>query len=178
MKVVLHICCAVCAAGAADTLISEGHQVLGFFFNPNIHPAEEYHRRLEATRRVAANLGFTLFEGDYNPESWFEITEVYKDEPEGGKRCPICFEQRLKATYRFMLDTGCEAFSSTLTVGPRKPAAVIQRSGDIIGGERFLFRDFKKKDGFKKAITLSNRWGLYRQNYCGCIYSLRERSRL
>ena len=171
MKVVLHICCAVCAAGAVKSLLEEGHQVLGFLYNPNIYPVDEYQRRLEAAHRVARELYFKLEEGIYNPEGWLEATINLENEPEGGKRCAVCFEYRLLETYRFMIKRGGDAFTTTLTVGPSKSAAVINNIGYNIGGEQFLARDFKKKDGFKRAIALSRQWELYRQNYCGCIYS-------
>jgi predicted adenine nucleotide alpha hydrolase (AANH) superfamily ATPase len=176
MKVVLHICCAVCAAGAAKSLLDEGHQVLGFFHNPNIYPVGEYKIRLEAVHRVAQELDFPLDEGVYAPEGWLKATSHLGDEPEGGKRCTVCFEYRLAETYRFMSERGGDAFTTTLTVGPRKSAAVINRIGYDIGGEKFLARDFKKKDGFKKATALAKEWGLYRQSYCGCEYSYQARS--
>jgi predicted adenine nucleotide alpha hydrolase (AANH) superfamily ATPase len=117
-------------------------------------------------------MNFDLEEGEYIPEAWLEATLPLKDEPEGGLRCAICFQDRLRQTYRFMLDRDWDAFTTTLTVGPRKPAARVNRLGYEIGGDRFLARDFKKKDGFKKASDLARQWGLYRQHYCGCIYSM------
>ncbi len=173
MKVALHICCAVCAAGAAERLIQEGHQVQGFFFNPNIHPEEEYQRRLANTNKVAQELGFPLTEGPYIPDDWYKIIASLEKEPEGGKRCLVCFRMRLESTYQFMLKTGSDVFTSTLTMGSNKPGELITRIGQEIAGEKFLNRDFKKKDGFKRASELSSKWGLYRQHYCGCIYSLR-----
>ncbi len=169
----LHICCGVCAAGAAERLLSEGHEVLGFFFNPNIYPEEEYWRRLAVARRVAAELGFPLEVPPYDPAPWQAATEGLAQEPEGGRRCEACFRLRLQETYRYMQESGAEAFTTTLTTGPRKPAAVINRIGSEIGGDRFLARDFKKKAGFQRAITLAKEWGLYRQSYCGCQYSRR-----
>ncbi len=96
MNIVLHICCAVCAAGAAERLISEGHQVSGFFYNPNIHPEEEYRRRLESVRRVAEEMSFPLEVGSYTPDEWLKATSALANEPEGGKRCPLCFRLRLE----------------------------------------------------------------------------------
>ena len=177
MKVVLHICCAVCAAGAAESLLAEGHQVLGFFYNPNIYPPEEYQRRRETAQKVAQELDFQLEEGPYAPDDWLEETRYLKDEPEGGKRCAVCFRYRLKKSYQFMCEQNWDAFTTTLTVGPRKSARLINRVGDEIGGDRFLVRDFKKKEGYKRATELAKKWSLYRQNYCGCIYSLRERNK-
>jgi predicted adenine nucleotide alpha hydrolase (AANH) superfamily ATPase len=172
MKVALHICCAVCAAGAAERLQQEGHQVQGYFYNPNIYPEEEYRLRLENTQKVARELGFTLAEGPYLPDEWLKLTARLADEPEGGRRCPVCFRMRLEKTYQFMLDTGCEAFTSTLTMGSNKSAELMGRIGQEVGGEKFMLRDFKKKEGFKRAGELARQWGLYRQHYCGCRYSL------
>lgn len=176
MKVALHICCAVCAAGAAERLMREGHQVLGFFYNPNIHPAAEYRRRLENAHKVAQELEFSLSEGLYVPEDWHQAVSGLEAEPEGGRRCPVCFKMRLEEACRFMQDSGCEAFTTTLTMGSNKSGELIGRLGEEIGGEKFLKRDFKKKEGFKRAGELARQWGLYRQHYCGCIYSLKESS--
>jgi predicted adenine nucleotide alpha hydrolase (AANH) superfamily ATPase len=173
VKVALHICCAVCAAGAAERLIQEGHQVCGFFFNPNIHPEEEYRRRLENAQKVARELGFDLEEGPYVPDDWAKAVASLENEPEGGKRCPVCFKIRLEKTFQFMQESGCDAFTTTLTMGPNKSGELIGKIGQEIGGNKFLKQDFKKKEGFKRAIVLAKKWGLYHQNYCGCIYSLR-----
>lgn len=175
MKVALHICCGLCAAGAVEKLTAEGHQVYGFFYNPNIHPREEYQRRLEAAYRVARELDFPLEEGSYRPEDWFAEASSLADEPEGGKRCEVCFRHRFKMTYLYMQDSWLDAFTTTLTIGPQKPAAVINRAGQEIGGDRFLVRDFKKKAGFQRASELARKWAIHRQHYCGCIYSLREK---
>ena len=175
MRIVLHICCGVCAAGAAQALAEEGHQVSGFFYNPNIHPAEEYQRRLDATYHVARELGFALAVGPYTPEDWLEETDSLKHEPEGGKRCHVCYRMRLERTYHYLVDCGADAFTTTLTISPHKSAQVINSIGLEIGREKFLVRDFKKKEGFKRAMQSARRWGLYRQDYCGCVYSMRER---
>ncbi len=172
MRIVLHICCGVCAAGVVERLVSEGHEVLGLFYNPNIHPAEEYARRLEVAQQVAKELNFPLVAAPYTSEEWFEETKGLEDEPEGGKRCAVCFRLRLKKTYLYLLEQGADTFTTTLTVSPTKSATVINRIGQEISGDRFLARDFKKKDGFKRSTELARRWGLYRQHYCGCIYSM------
>ena len=173
MKIVLHICCGVCAAGAAARLMEEGHAVYGFFYNPNIHPSEEFQRRLEVARRVANEFSFTLEVPPYRPEDWHREADHLAGEPEGGKRCEICFRLRLEETYRYMLEQEADAFTTTLTIGPRKSADVINRIGSEIGGDTFLSRNFKKKGGFQKAIELAKQWELYRQDYCGCVYSMR-----
>ena len=173
MKVALHICCAVCAAGAAERLLQEGHQIRGFFYNPNIFPEEEYQRRLINIQKVAKELGFPLTEGAYELDTWSSAVAGLENEPEGGKRCPVCFRIRLEKAYQFMLDSDCEAFTTTLTMGSNKSAELIGLIGREIGGDKFLLRDFKKKEGFKRASELARRWELYRQHYCGCIYSKR-----
>lgn len=175
MKIVLHICCGVCAAGVVERLALEGHQVLGLFYNPNIHPQQEYNRRLEVARKVAEELDFPLEVLPYVPEEWFKETDSLENEPEGGRRCEVCFRLRLKQTCLYMEDCGWDAFTTTLTVSPRKSAEVINRVGWEVGGEKFLARDFKKKEGFKRATELAKKWTLYRQDYCGCIYSVRRR---
>jgi predicted adenine nucleotide alpha hydrolase (AANH) superfamily ATPase len=174
MKIALHVCCGVCAGGVAERLTSEGDEVHGFFYNPNIHPKEEYERRLEAARTVAKELDFPLEAGPYTPEEWFSETRGLENEPEGGARCEVCFKYRLEKTFLYMQEAGLDAFTTTLTVGPQKSAAVINQVGRGIGGGRFLVRDFKKKAGFQRASELAKKWAIHRQHYCGCVYSMRE----
>ncbi|MFC2016247.1 epoxyqueuosine reductase QueH [Chloroflexota bacterium] len=172
MKIVLHICCGVCAASVVERLTLEGHSVRGLFYNPNIQPLEEYEQRLGVACKVAKELDFPLDVGPYIPEEWLEETSSLGNEPEGGRRCEVCFRFRLKKTYLYLKDCGWDAFTTTLTVSPRKSADVVNQAGQEIGGDRFLVRDFKKKAGFVRAIELAKKWALYRQDYCGCIYSM------
>ena len=174
MKVVLHICCGICAAGVAERLKSEGHEVFGYFYNPNIYPREEYEKRLEVARIVARELDFALEVPPYNPDEWHEVAGHLADEPEDGARCVICYRLRLAATARFLEGKGWDAMTTTLTISPRKRAAVVNQVGVEVAGDKFLARDFKKKDGFKRANELANKWGVYRQHYCGCRYSMRS----
>jgi len=173
MQVVLHVCCGVCAAGAAVALAEEGYRVLGYFHNPNIYPHNEYQKRLQAAVQVAEKLHFSLNEGLYIPEEWLRATETLKEEPEGGKRCDVCYRIRLQETFHYLETCGADYFTTTLTVGPHKSATIINRIGQEVGGDKFLARDFKKKEGFKRATQMARQWGLHRQNYCGCIYSMR-----
>jgi predicted adenine nucleotide alpha hydrolase (AANH) superfamily ATPase len=175
MKVLLHVCCGVCAAGAAERLLSEGHEVKGFFYNPNIHPQDEYERRLEAAFKVAEEMGFRLVAGMYMPESWFAITQSLEDEPEGGRRCEVCFKHRLDITCQYLKDSDYDVFTTTLTISPHKAAAMINRIGRAIGGDRFLERDFKKKAGFQRGTQLAKEMAIHRQDYCGCVYSVRSK---
>jgi epoxyqueuosine reductase len=175
MNIVLHICCGVCAAGAADVLLSEGHRVTGYFYNPNIYPEHEYVLRLEAARCIADSLKFDLVAGPYDTDKWNAGTTALGGEPEGGARCSVCYRLRLEKTLGFMQEIGADAFTSTLTISPHKPALEINRTGVEIGRDHYMPRDFKKKDGFKRAMETARKLELYRQNYCGCIYSLQGR---
>ena len=155
----------------------EGHTITGFFYNPNIHPVDEYERRLEIAREVARYQGFDLIEGQYDRQTWFEAVKGVEYEPEGGKRCKICIRMRLEKAYSEMKKNHLERFTTTLTVSPQKDVTLVNNIGMDIGGDRFLCFDFKKKGGYARAIELSKEWDLYRQNYCGCIYSLEEQER-
>lgn len=172
MKIVLHICCAICTTVAVERLVLEGYKILGLFYNPNIYPSREYDRRLDAAFKVAKELNFQLESAPYKPEEWFQEIKGLEGEPEGGKRCKACFKHRLKRAYLFMKDYGIEFFTTTLTTSPRKSSHIVNEVGREIGGESFLAKDFKKKDGFGRAVEISNKFGLYRQNYCGCRYSI------
>jgi len=172
----LHICCAPCATRVVELLRSD-FEVHGFFYNPNIHPEEEYRRRLEAVRKYAEAVGLDWEEGPYEPEEWFQYVRGYEDEPEGGARCPLCYRLRLEETARRARELGFGYFATTLTVGPKKKARVINPIGRELGfkyGPTFVGGDFKKGEGFKRSVALSRRFGLYRQNYCGCTFSLRR----
>lgn len=175
MRLLLHICCGPCAGHCIEELKKEG-EVLGLFYNPNIHPQEEYVRRLENARHICDVLGVELIDADYEVNSWFKAVSGLEGEPEGGLRCEVCFRMRLERAAEFASSRGCDAFTTTLTVSPHKNAELIHRIGDEVG-ERYAvkFRHdiFRKKDGFKKSMEIAHRHGLYRQNYCGCIFSKR-----
>jgi len=175
MNVLLHICCGVCAGAVAERLMIDGHRVTGFFYNPNIHPVDEYERRCNAAREAARQLGFELIEGIYDRENWFQMVKGKEYEPEGGARCEMCFIMRLNKTHELMKKKMFDAFTTTLSVSPLKDALLVNRLGREIGGNRFILADFKKRGGSARAVELSREWKLYRQNYCGCIYSLESK---
>jgi len=156
--------------------MAEGHTVTGFFYNPNIHPEDEYNRRLKTVRGVSEKTGFDLREGSYDENEWRRLISGFEDEPEGARRCGICFSMRLEKTYEYFLQGDFDLFTTTLTVSPIKNAVLINGIGMELGGEKFMVSDFKKKDGFKKTIALAKQWELYRQDYCGCEYSIRGES--
>ncbi len=175
MKVLLHICCGVCASSVAERLLCQGHKITGFFYNPNIHPVDEYQKRLKAAKEVAREWEFELVEGPYDRQRWFELAKGKEYAPEGGQRCEMCFNMRLEKAYEYSRKKMLDAFTTTLTVSPFKDVTVVNNTGRRIGGERFICEDFKRKGGFERANELAHQWSIYRQNYCGCIYSHEEK---
>ena len=173
-KVLLHICCAVCAGYCVQRLRDDGFETKGFFYNPNIYPQQEYEKRLKEVRNVSEIVGFELIEGYYDKDDWFRLTEEFKDEYEGGKRCGICFKMRIAKTNDKAKDLNIPLFTTTLTVSPHKNACVINEIGKGLNPGSFLEYDFKKKDGFKKTMEFAKKFNLYCQHYCGCIYSMKE----
>jgi predicted adenine nucleotide alpha hydrolase (AANH) superfamily ATPase len=174
-KILVHICCAPDGFYVLK-LLQDNYHVSGFFYNPNIHPPEEYRLRLAETVKVSNLLQIPLIIGDYDDEMWFKATAKFKHEPEKGRRCNICYALRLEKTARLAFEKGFDLFTTTLTLSPWKKAAVINKIGRMLGkkwGINFLEADFKKKNGFKKSVELSHHYRLYRQNYCGCLYSKR-----
>ena len=173
MKVLLHICCAVCATASIECLREEGNSVSGYFYNPNIHPQSEYLDRLKETKYLAREIGLSLIVGEYRVEDWFDPIKGLGNEPEGGGRCTVCFRLRLSQTCQLARQKDFDGFTTTLTISSHKNSKTINNIGREIGGPFFLERDFKKKEGFKRAMTLSKKYGLYQQNYCGCVFSKR-----
>jgi predicted adenine nucleotide alpha hydrolase (AANH) superfamily ATPase len=157
-------------------LLKKDYDVSGYFCNPNIHPEEEYLLRLEETQKVAQTLGFVLIEDEYVPENWFALTEKFKDEPEKGRRCDVCYAMRLEHTAQRAAEDGFDVFTTVMSLSPWKKSKVMNRMGRMFAkryGIDFLEADFKKKDGFKKSVDLSKEHQVYRQDYCGCVYSKR-----
>jgi len=175
-KVLVHMCCAPCATWVCEKMRKEGFEPIFFFYNPNIFPKEEYDRRLENALKLSKIMNFELIVGEWDNEEWDSKIRGYEKEPEGGKRCKICFEIRLRKTAEKCKELGIKKFTTTLTISPHKNAKVIFEVGERIAKEyslSFLSYDFKKEDGFKKSVELSKKFSLYRQRYCGCKYSMR-----
>jgi len=169
-RILVHVCCAPDALYVLR-LLGDEFDVTGFFSNSNIHPAPEYALRLEEARRVSRLLGVPLIEDAYDNPRWMRVTRKFRDEPEKGRRCDVCYALRLQRTAEAASRAGFDAFTTVMSLSPWKKAAVINRIGRLLGkrhGVRFLEADFKKKDGFKKSVDLSRAHGLYRQDYCGC----------
>lgn len=174
-KMLVHICCAPDALHVMSVL-KEDYDVYGYFYNPNIHPVSEYALRMEEARKVAEMLGFEMIEDEYDSARWTALTLKFKEEPEKGRRCDVCYALRLEKTACKARDLGFDGFTTVMSLSPLKKAPVLNRIGRMFSSRYdipFLEADFKKKDGFKKSVELSKKHGLYRQNYCGCIYSRR-----
>ena len=173
-RVLLHICCAVCASFSIQRLKEERFSVVGLFYNPNIHPWQEYEERRKMLEIIREKLNVEIIEAEYDVKRWFEEIKGHEADREGGLRCQICWRMRLEKTLFFMKKLNFDFFTTTLTISPHKNSKKIFEVGKSIS-PTFLERDFKKKDGFKKAIEFSKKYNLRRQNYCGCVYSLLER---
>ncbi len=179
-SLLLHSCCGPCSTAVIERL-KEEFDITVFFYNPNITEAEEYVKRrntqlqfLTAYNQRFPETTVDYLEGNYDVERFYEAVRGFEDEPEGGKRCTICFQLRLAETAAQAQLRGFEYFGTTLTVSPHKNYALIAKIGGELAlshGVEFLNRDFKKKAGYQRSVELSREYGLYRQNYCGCSFS-------
>lgn len=177
-KILLHACCAPCAAVPVRRL-SEIYDVTLYFYNPNIHPEKEYTFRKQEIIALCQRWHLDIETGPYDMEAWFDRIRGFEHEPERGARCEICIRMRLEKTAKLARKRGYDGFTSTLSLSPLKSIRMIQKLGEEIAkqtGVKFLCDDFKKKDGFKQSVKISKTEGLYRQDYCGCIYSRKLKS--
>lgn len=186
----LHSCCAPCSSYVLKYL-RDYFRITVFYYNPNISEQTEYRHRVEEQKRLiaiyneqltAGQPGYTIqvVEGDYEPEKFFAFATALKDVPEGGERCFRCFDLRLRKTAERAKQGGFDYFATTLTISPLKNAAKLNEIGEALGeeyGVSWLPSDFKKKNGYRQSVELSAEYGLYRQDYCGCIYSKLEREK-
>lgn len=176
----LHSCCAPCSSYTLEYL-SQYFKITVFYYNPNIYPPEEYHKRVAEQQRFIRELPVKypvdFVEGSYDTERFYAMARGLEHVPEGGERCFKCFELRLREAARLAADGGYDYFTTTLTISPLKNAQKLNEIGRRMGetyGVTWLCSDFKKKNGYKRSTELSAQYGLYRQNYCGCVYSMQE----
>lgn len=175
-KIVIHTCCAICSGYPISFLQDIGYQVCSYFYNPNIYPDLEYQKRLDAERTLCTHLGCELVEADYKPDEFYNAAKGLEYEPEKGRRCDKCFELRLRKTAEFAKSKGINNFTTSIVISPHKNFAKLTEIGQKIAEEyglNYVAIDFKKKDGFLKTNKISRELSLYRQNYCGCKFSLR-----
>ncbi len=185
-RLFLHSCCAPCSSYVLEYL-STYFEITVFYYNPNISFAEEYGKRVEEQKRLieafnqeAGRHLIRVVEGDYEPELFYRMAKGLEECPEGGERCFRCFDLRLRETAKRASQEGYDYFATTLTISPLKNAAKLNEIGQMLAAEYkipWLPSDFKKKNGYKRSIELSDIHQLYRQDYCGCAYSKAERER-
>lgn len=177
----LHSCCAPCSSYVLECL-SRHFYITVFYYNPNIYPDEEYLHRVkeqqEFIRRFPAVHEISFLEGEFEKERFYEAVRGMEALPEGTERCFACYRLRLGKTAQTAGEMGFSYFTTTLSISPMKNAAKLNEIGEELGkeyGVTYLTSDFKKKDGYKRSCELSKEYGMYRQDYCGCVYSKRER---
>lgn len=183
-KLLLHSCCAPCSSYCMEYL-REYFDITVFYYNPNISSDEEYRKRASEEKRLIEEFNaqidesckdtyrINIIEGDYVPDEFYSKVRGYEQCEEGGERCFICYELRLQKSFDIARENGFEYVTTTLTISPLKNAAKINEIGVRLGDEKtkWLFSDFKKKNGYKRSIELSRIYNLYRQNFCGCVFS-------
>ncbi len=173
-KFLLHVCCAPCAIYVLQALKNRGFDVTVFFYNPNIYPPAEYKIRLNEIKKYCQENQLKFIAGEDDHSVWLAKVKDFKNEPEGGQRCTVCFKERLEKTATYATANNYEYFGSTLSISPHKNVEVINQIGSALGEKyqlNFYPEDWKKKDGFKQGCQLSHQHKFYRQNYCGCEYS-------
>ena len=173
-KLLLHCCCAPCSSACLERL-KDDFEICVLFYNPNIE-SEEYGRRKAELIRFINETGWARFiDCDHDESEFYKAVKGLENCKEGGERCGKCFELRLKRTAEIARELNFDFFTTTLTVSPLKDAVKINTIGANLGGEMWLYSDFKKKNGYLESVKLSKEYNLYRQDYCGCIFSRRER---
>lgn len=180
----LHSCCAPCSSYVLEYL-SNYFAITVFYYNPNIYPDEEYCKRVKEQQNFIelfpAKHPIQFVEGAFEKERFYEMAKGLEDVPEGGERCFLCYELRLREAARLALEKKMEYFTTTLSISPMKNAQKLNEIGLALEAEygvKYLCSDFKKKNGYKRSVELSHEYGMYRQDYCGCVFSKRERENI
>lgn len=176
----LHSCCAPCSSYTIEYL-SQYFRITVLYYNPNISPESEYDHRIEEQQRFISELKtvnpVSFVAGEYDQQTFYNAVRGLENEPEGGARCMVCYRMRLERAAQMAAELGLDYFTTTLTISPLKRADKINEIGEEIAaqtGVKFLPSDFKKRGGYLRSIELSREYGLYRQNYCGCVFSKRQ----
>jgi len=172
MTVLLHTCCGPCASACVPRLAAAGEKVAMFFANSNIDTREEFDRRLEAAAKVAEAEGVDIAVAEYDHADWLDkVAKGREKDPEKGGRCRRCYEYNIAKAAEYAASHGFDACTTSLTVSPHKPSALVFEAGAAAAGEKFLKVDFKKRGGFPESVRRAKELGLYRQSYCGCEFS-------
>ena len=177
-KLLLHSCCAPCAGEIMEAVAASSIDTTIYFYNPNIHPKEEYEIRKDENIRFAEKLGFDFIDADYDKDNWFERTKGLENEPERGKRCTVCFDMRFERTALYAHENNFKIFATTLGISRWKDLEQINNSG-LKAAKRYNSLDFwdfnwRKQGGSSRMLEISKKEKFYKQEYCGCVYSLRD----
>ena len=175
-KLLLHCCCAPCSS-YSFLFLKDKFDITAFYYNPNIMPKEEHDKRLAELKRLIKEMNLDINVIEEYDNSFLEAIKGLEDEPERGSRCTVCYELRLRKCANVAKNLGFDLFSTTLSISPYKDAKRLNEIGYKLEGEigvEYLYLDLKKNDGYKKSIELSKKYNLYRQNYCGCIFSKKD----
>ena len=179
-SLLLHACCAPCSSACLEYL-NENFDITVFYYNPNISPKAEFEKRLSEEKRLVSEMPLSksvkVMEGEYNYDEFLEAVKGLENVPEGGERCFKCYRLRLEKTAELARAQDFDYFCTTLSISPLKNSQRINEIGEDIAekhGVKWLPSDFKKKEGYKRSIELSKQYGLYRQNFCGCVFSKKE----
>ena len=182
-RLLLHSCCAPCSSYCLEYL-SNYFKITVFYYNPNIYPEEEYHMRAEEQQRFIREFPtrypVSFVEGAYDTKAFYEMAKGLEQVPEGGVRCFKCYEMRLRQTAELAKAKGFDYFTTTLSISPLKNAQKLNEIGGKLEQEygiSYLYSDFKKKEGYKRSTEISREYEMYRQDYCGCVYSKLEREK-
>lgn len=182
-KLLLHVCCAPCSSHVLE-LLSAQFDITVYFYNPNITKEAEYVKRVDELKRFVTEAPFAkhvkVVEEDYDPDLFFAMSKGLEQEPERGARCYKCYELRLRKSAEYAKAHGYDLFTTTLSISPHKNAAWLNEIGERLANEYempYMYSDFKKKNGYARSIQLSKEYNLYRQNYCGCVFSEAEANR-
>ncbi len=178
-KLLLHCCCAPCSSATLE-MLKEHFEITVYFYNPNIQPKQEFEKRYEEQMRLIAehfNGDIPVILAPYEGEKFLEIAKGRELLPEKGERCFLCYKQRMEKSAAYAKEHGFDCFTTSLSISPHKNADWINEIGLELQkeyGVKFIYSDFKKRNGYKRSIELSRQYNLYRQDYCGCIYSKRK----
>lgn len=179
-RLLIHSCCAPCSSYCIEYL-SEYFEITILYYNPNISPEEEFRKRAAEQQRLISQMSFknpvTVIVDAYDPNEFYSAVKGMEQLPEGGERCFVCYRLRLERAAKYAAEHGFDYFCSTLSISPLKNAAKLNEIGEALSEiypVKHLPSDFKKRNGYKRSIELSHEYGLYRQNYCGCVFSKRE----
>ena len=180
-RLLLHSCCAPCSSYVLEYL-SQYFEVTVFYYNPNIYPESEYTKRVLEQQKLISEMRFkypvTFIAGNYDSEKFYNMARGLENVKEGGERCFKCYELRLREAAKIAKNGEYDFFTTTLSISPLKNAQKLNEIGMLLAEEygiEYLLSDFKKKNGYKRSVELSEQYGLYRQDYCGCVFSMKER---